>query len=187
MGREAPPAAGKTYKVIIVPAFKTVCLSKTLIAPSVYELRLEKPASFDFKPGQFVLFDVPLLENEDDLQARAYSIASAPSESDLLFVIKLVPNGRASRWIEKRVSRGTAITMKGPFGAFTLDMDTAKAYLFIATGTGIAPLRSQILHIVTDAGFRFLVPFTMHLQHYVLLDLPQIADIRPANLAGAQS
>lgn len=98
-----------------------------------------------FTAGQFVLFDVPLLEHPGDIQPRAYSIASAPSEEALLFVIKLVPNGRASGWIEKSVDIGTLVTMKGPFGRFTLDETTTKPYLFVGTGTGVAPLRSQIL------------------------------------------
>ncbi|MDO8648877.1 MAG: FAD-dependent oxidoreductase [Candidatus Peregrinibacteria bacterium] len=133
-------------------SFTTICLRKTLIAPSVYELRFEKPAGFLFKPGQFVLFDVPLPEDANDVQPRAYSIASAPSEPDLLFVIKLVPNGRASRWIEKTLNRGTSIRIQGPFGAFTLDTETPEPYFFLATGTGIAPLRSQILWALKEYG-----------------------------------
>jgi len=41
-------------------SFTGTCLQKTLLAPSVYELRCEKPTDFSFKAGQFVLFDVPL-------------------------------------------------------------------------------------------------------------------------------
>lgn len=98
-----------------------------------------------FTSGQFVLFDVPLLENAADIQPRAYSIASTPSEQDLLFIIKLIPNGRASRWIEHSLDVGTEVRMQGSFGNFRLDTASEKPYLFIATGTGIAPLRSQIL------------------------------------------
>jgi ferredoxin-NADP reductase len=126
-------------------SFTIICRQKALIAPFVYELRCEKPLEFSFKPGQFVLFDVPLLDNAKDIQPRAYSIASAPFDPDLLFVIKLVQNGRASRWIEKALDAGTPVNVQGSFGAFTLDAAPGKPYIFIATGTGIAPLRSQIL------------------------------------------
>lgn len=129
----------------MIRSFQSTCLHKNRIAPGVYELHFSKPESFTFLPGQFVLFDVPLVGNPQDIQARAYSIASAPTEEILLFVIKLVPNGRASRWIDESVDAGTVISFKGPFGAFTLDKDTTKPYLFAATGTGIAPLRSQLL------------------------------------------
>lgn len=129
-----------------VPTFAVHCLKKKLIAPGVYELQLEKPAGYTFQAGQFVLFDVPMLENIADIQTRAYSIASAPHETDLLFVIKIVPGGRAGKWIEETVIAGTEITMKGPLGAFMLDTKTEKQYIFVGTGTGIAPLRSQIVH-----------------------------------------
>ncbi len=126
-------------------SFTTTCLQKQCIAPSVYELRFGKPESLSFKPGQFVLFDVPLIDDATDIQPRAYSIASTPSEQDLLFVIKLVPNGRASHWIESKLDAGMSVRMQGAFGAFMLDAAPEKTYIFIATGTGIAPLRSQIL------------------------------------------
>lgn len=126
-------------------SFTTTCLQNQCIAPSVYELRFGKPDTFSFASGQFVLFDVPLLDDANDIQPRAYSIASTPSEQDLLFVIKLVSNGRASRWIEQSLAEGMPVRMQGSFGNFRLDTTSEKPYLFIATGTGIAPLRSQIL------------------------------------------
>src|SRR5687768_9109491 len=92
------------------------CLRNDVIADGVYEFELEKPAGFSFKPGQFVLFDVALVEKPDDIQTRAFSIASAPSEDTLLFVAKMIPGGRASRWIEELLRRGSVVSMKGPFG-----------------------------------------------------------------------
>lgn len=105
---------------------------------------MEKPNGFIFTPGQFVLLDVPLPDNAYDIQPRAYSIASTPSESDLRFAMKIVPGGRASTWIDQRMDKGTKISFKGPFGIFTLDRTTKKPYLFIATGVGVAPFRSQL-------------------------------------------
>ncbi len=132
----------------MIRSFQSACLQKHLIAPGIYELRLSKPEGFTFLPGQFVLFDVPLIENLENIQTRAYSIASAPQEPDLLFVIKLMRGGRASRWIEDKVTTGTVFTLKGPFGKFTLDEGTTKPYLFVATSTGVAPFRSQILPVL---------------------------------------
>lgn len=128
--------------------FTSVCVSKRRIAPNVYELHTTKPEDFSFQPGQFVLFDVPSPTDPHDMQTRAYSIASAPSESEFLFVIKLVPNGRASVWIEKILEAGTTIPMHGPFGAFTLLTDGSTPVVMIATGTGVAPFRSQLLWLL---------------------------------------
>jgi ferredoxin-NADP reductase len=125
--------------------YTTTCLGKKLIAESVYEFRLEKPSGFTFTPGQYVLFHVPLLENPADVQTRAFSLASTPDDPDLLFVAKLIPGGRASRWIEEKLESGLAATFVGPFGKFVLDQASAKERIFVATGTGIAPFRSMIL------------------------------------------
>ncbi len=127
-----------------VPTFTIACTYKNLLAPGVHEMRFTKPAGFTFKAGQFVLFDVPLVDNLKDTQPRAYSIASSPDEAELLFVIKITPGGRTSNWIEQALDIGTTVVMKGPFGVFTLDKNTLKNYLFICTGTGVAPFRSQL-------------------------------------------
>lgn len=126
------------------PSFTVTCRSKKLLLPSIYELRFEKPAGFTFVAGQFVLFDVPLASDPADTQVRAYSIASAPKDGELLFVIKIVPGGRAGAWVRDVLVEGMTVSMKGPLGAFTVDRMTTKPYLFVATGTGIAPFRSQV-------------------------------------------
>jgi ferredoxin-NADP reductase len=140
------------------------CLRNDIIADGVYEFALEKPVGFTFKPGQFVLFDVALIENPADVQTRAFSIASAPSEDTLLFVAKMIPGGRASRWIEETLKKGTEVIMKGPFGNFVLAQPQAGTpasesrgeggIVFIATSTGIAPFRSMIVDTLSRGDTR---------------------------------
>jgi len=128
-----------------VPSFQLRCTHNKLIAKGVYEFRFAKPENFSFKAGQFVLFDVWLIDNPADIQTRALSIASAPNEPELIFVNRQKEGGRASTWIEKILKSGTEVRMQGPFGNFHLDEMNEKNYLFIATSTGVAPFRSQIL------------------------------------------
>lgn len=128
-----------------VPSHSIICTRKRVVAKDVYEFAFEKPDAYTFKPGQFVLFDVPLVEDPSDIQTRAFSIASAPSESELLFIAKMKEGGRASRWIEALLQEGSRTRIQGPFGNFLLDETTTKEYLFIAGGTGVAPFRSQAI------------------------------------------
>lgn len=137
-----------------VPSYHATCTGKTVIARDVFEFTFTKPENLTFKAGQFLLFDVPLLDNPADIQTRAYSIASAPGEKELLFVIKLVPGGRASRWFEQAVVPGTDVRMQGPFGAFVIDPKSRKDWLMIATGSGIAPYRSQLMETICIAKSR---------------------------------
>jgi len=129
-------------------------VGKRILVPGIFELRFEKPVGFTFVAGQFVLFDVPRLDDPTDTQVRAYSVASAPADSELLFVIKAVPGGRAGAWVEHVIAEGMTVSMKGPLGAFTVDRVTSKPYLFVATGTGVAPFRSQLRWLLHEQGER---------------------------------
>jgi ferredoxin-NADP reductase len=77
-----------------------------------------------------------------------YSIASAPSESVehgyLEFLLKLEPEGWGAHLAGLR--RGVKVAVEGPFGSFVLPSRPAESqFLFVAGGTGIAPLRSMIV------------------------------------------
>lgn len=125
-----------------------------MIAKDIYEFAFEKPEGFTFKAGQFVLFDIALKGNPADIQTRAFSIASSPAEKDLLFVAKMKEGGRASIWIAEELQEGTVARIQGPFGNFKLDTETDKEYVFIATSTGVAPFRSQILEALARGDTR---------------------------------
>lgn len=131
------------------PSYTIACSKKEVIAPGVYELRFEKPNEMAFKAGQFVLFDVPLKDNPSDIQTRAYSIASSPGESELIFVVKLKAGGRGSVWIEEILNVGMKARIQGPFGLFLLKEDEP-AHVLVATGAGVAPFRSQLKWILEE-------------------------------------
>lgn len=136
------------------PVYEIRCTQNNRIARGVYEMRFEKPSGCTFKPGQFFLFDVPLIANAMDVQARALSIGSTPAETGLLFVVKMKEGGRLSKYISEVLRTGMTMTIKGPFGFFLLDRTTTKDMLFIATGAGVAPFRSQIKAALEDGDRR---------------------------------
>ena len=140
------------YPPMPLPTYTLTCTRNEAIANDVHVFMFTKPEGFVFTPGQFVLFQIPLIDSPADIQTRAFSIASAPDEPELLFVAKFVSGGRASRWIKDVLQPGDTIAMQGPFGNFLLDHATPKDYLFIATGTGIAPFRPQILSLLSGGG-----------------------------------
>jgi len=91
-----------------------------------------------FKPGQFVkLCDV------EERVYRPYSIASSPDEEYLEFAVKMVGGQFTSYLDGLRV--GDALLVDGPFGDFTFEGQ--EKCVFIAGGTGIAPLMSIIRYI----------------------------------------
>lgn len=144
---------------MVTASYTITCLRSERIARDIYELEFTKPEAFTFQPGQFVLFDVPLIENPSDIQTRALSIASSPKEETLLFIMKMKSGGRISRWIQEGVKKDTEVRMQGAFGVFALDRKTAKDYLLVATSTGVAPFRSQLYTFCPDESRRIDLVF----------------------------
>jgi ferredoxin-NADP reductase len=83
---------------------------------------------------------------------RPYSIASCPADAArhhrLEFLLKIDASGDAGPHLaDLRV--GMKIDLDGPSGAFTLpDTTDADGFLFIAGGTGLAPLRSMVRDLI---------------------------------------
>lgn len=103
---------------------------------------------FDFKPGQFVTFDLPIHEKPNK-RMRSYSIASAPDGTNSFeLVIVLDKNGSGTNYLFHEVKEGTELTMRGPQGVFTMKQPLDEDVFMICTGTGIAPFRSMILHAI---------------------------------------
>ena len=137
------------------PAYITTCTQNKKLCHDVFEIKLRMPEGqpFNFKAGQFVLFDVPLVSKPDDIQPRAYSIASPPSESHALtFILRYKPQGRASRWVDAMLREGKTVRIQGPLGAFVLDANTTKDFVFVGTGAGIAPFRSHLKWMLEERG-----------------------------------
>lgn len=132
--------------------YTTTCTQNQQIARDIHEIRFKKPDGFTFIPGQFVLVDTPLVDNPEDRQVRAYSIASTPDESDLLFVVHYQADGRFSEYMKQQLEPGTEVQLQGPLGRFILDDSSAKDLLFICTGAGNAPFRSMIKHALQQGA-----------------------------------
>ena len=100
--------------------------------------------SFNFKPGQFVTLDLPIHEKTNK-RWRSYSIASAPDGTNIIeLVIVLLEGGLGTTYLFNEIKVGSAITLRGPVGVFTLPETLDKDLYLICTGTGIAPFRSMV-------------------------------------------
>lgn len=135
-----------------IPVRKVPCRINTIQFPSddVAILQLQLPASerFQFLAGQYLEF---LLK---DNKRRAYSIASAPHEQGPLELhIRHLPGGLFTDPLFGQASDGKQIKEKdilrfeGPLGSFFLREDSKKPIIFLASGTGFAPIKSMLMHI----------------------------------------
>jgi CDP-4-dehydro-6-deoxyglucose reductase len=136
---------------VAVPAPKTTpCRISSLerLAHDVMQVRLRLPptAVFSFLPGQYV--DVI----GEGAIVRSYSIANADFAAKMLELhIREVPDGIMSRYWFDQAKPNDLLRLKGPLGTFFL-RDTAESDLvFLATGTGIAPVKAILESLANDA------------------------------------
>jgi phenol hydroxylase P5 protein len=113
------------------------------IARDTRRLVIELDAEMPFLAGQYAELNVPGTD-----VWRQYSMASAPSETRRLeFHIKRTPGGLATDgWLFKSASVGDQVDMKGPLGNFGLFEAQDDPAILIAGGTGLAPMKSIVLH-----------------------------------------
>ena len=92
-----------------------------------------------FEPGQFMEVFVPGTQ-----ETRAYSLSNVGNwDGTLEFLIRLRPGGAFSSFLTQ-AQMGTALTVRGPQGAFGLDAHSLRPRWFVAGGTGLAPLLSML-------------------------------------------
>lgn len=107
------------------------------------DVDLIDPPTMHFTAGQFVSFSV----HKEGLPfpvTRPYSIASPPAQSaSLELLLNLVPGGPGSTYLFS-LRPGDEVRCSGPAGTFLLRDYPDRRLLFVATGTGIAPMRSMI-------------------------------------------
>ena len=115
-----------------------------------YWIQVPELPSFDFIPGQFVTFDLPIHEKPNK-RWRSYSIASWPDGTNVFeLIIVLDKLGAGTHYLFDQVVVGSELIFRGAQGVFTLKQPIEKDLFFICTGTGIAPFRSMINHIKNE-------------------------------------
>jgi propane monooxygenase reductase subunit len=103
------------------------------------QLRLIDPQRIEFRAGQYIDLLVPGTD-----EWRSYSMANPPSRRDTVeIMIKLMPGGLFSSYVENTLKAGERLTLQGPYGNFYL-RDTHSEAVFIAGGSGMAPILSLL-------------------------------------------
>jgi len=116
------------------------------LAPDIVKAVLRTPPAspMRFLPGQYV--DVIA-----DGVRRSYSLANAPRADGLLeLIVKRYPGGHLSRFWFEAAKPNDLLRVEGPFGTFFLRDEGPRALVFLATGTGIAPVKALLEELVAD-------------------------------------
>jgi len=120
--------------------------SISLLDPTVISvvLRLPPNAGFNYLPGQYV----------DVLRPggvrRSYSIASTPAElaGKIELLIRYYPGGVMSEYWFSKAKVNDLLRLEGPQGTFFLRDTSDTDVIFLATGTGIAPVKAMVSELI---------------------------------------
>lgn len=119
-----------------------------------FRLELLEPETMDFIPGQYVQLLAPVYPGSAEEVYRAYSIASDPADKNIIdLIIRLVPNGICTTYCFNYLKVGDSVKINGPYGDFKLS-ETDAPIIFIAGGSGTAPVRCMLHHMKNTASNR---------------------------------
>ena len=105
---------------------------------------------FEYRAGQAVM-----IARHHYSQRRPYSVASAPEDAQRDNVLELLVgvDGAGKPGPHLSLGIGVPIDVEGPVGRFMFPVDPLeRRFVFIAGGTGIAPLRAMLRHALTLSG-----------------------------------
>jgi CDP-4-dehydro-6-deoxyglucose reductase, E3 len=106
-------------------------------------LRVPPSSTFSFVPGQFIEIIAP------GGIRRSYSLAKASaSDKKIELHIRAVSGGAMSRYWFERAEVNDLLRLNGPLGTFFLRDIAGLDVVFLATGTGIAPVKAMLESIV---------------------------------------
>jgi CDP-4-dehydro-6-deoxyglucose reductase len=124
------------------------------VAPDVAVLYLKLPQNerMQFMAGQYIDF---LLK---DGKRRSFSMANAPHDDEFLQLhVRHISGGNFSNYVFTEMQEKTILRFEGPLGTFFLREDSDKPIVFMAGGTGFAPIKAIIEHALHNKLDRTMI------------------------------
>jgi NAD(P)H-flavin reductase len=109
-----------------------------------FEWEVVAGGALEFYAGQFLSLEVP---RDGEQEARPYSIASAPRDGRSFdLCLNRVEGGYVSSYLCD-IEAGETVDVNGPHGSFVVSRPIEQDIVFVATGTGIAPIRGMLAEL----------------------------------------
>ncbi|MDO8925904.1 MAG: CDP-6-deoxy-delta-3,4-glucoseen reductase [Sideroxyarcus sp.] len=139
-----------TAEEIVVKTLPCRVEKMVKLTDEIMALFLKLPANerLQFLSGQYI----DILQKEG--KPRSFSLANAPHNDDLLELhVRNIPGGTFTQHVFNGMKERDILRIKGPLGTFCLHEDSPKPILFVASGTGFAPVKAIIEHAL-HIGFK---------------------------------
>ncbi|MEW9898813.1 CDP-6-deoxy-delta-3,4-glucoseen reductase [Chitinivorax sp. PXF-14] len=130
---------------------------------AVLYLKLPVNERLQFLAGQYI--DIVM----KDGKRRSFSLANAPHDDGFLQLhIRHVAGGTFSEHVFHTMKPKEILRFQGPLGSFFLREESAKPVVFVASGTGFAPVKGIVEHMIRHDIKR---PTTIYWGAYNLSDI----------------
>lgn len=108
---------------------------------AILKLKLPVSERLQFMAGQYI--DILM----KDGKRRSFSLANAPHDDSALELhIRHMPGGSFSEYVFHQMKEKEIMRFQGPLGSFFLNEDSDKPIVFLASGTGFAPVKAILEH-----------------------------------------
>jgi NAD(P)H-flavin reductase/ferredoxin len=127
------------------PAIRSVTVNAMVqrverLTPSIYGVTVETPWPIEYYAGQAFEWVVAGIAPN-----RTYSAANRPGSDVIEFHVRVYPGGRIGALVAD-MTAGQPLQLMGPYGQFRLSGNDWRPALFVAGGTGLAPVMSLLEH-----------------------------------------
>jgi ferredoxin--NADP+ reductase len=124
--------------------------------PDLFSFRVERPPSFRFASGEFVMIGLPVADGRPVM--RAYSIASPSWEEHLEFFSVKVAHGALTSRLQHLEVGDRILLGRKPTGTLVVDaLLPGERLIMVGTGTGLAPFLSILRDPETHERFDEIV------------------------------
>lgn len=120
--------------------FSAKVIERQFLSEEMFALHLRTDSKASFIPGQFFMVKLA------GIGTRAYSAANPVDGNKLTFIIKIVPDGKVSQQLA--YSDVVDLNIDGPYGTSGLTLADEEKSVFIAGGSGIAPMLSMVQTLI---------------------------------------
>ncbi|MFO1526557.1 MAG: 2Fe-2S iron-sulfur cluster binding domain-containing protein [Turneriella sp.] len=143
----------------------------------IIEVKIRLGEKMRYTAGQYADLAVGPIKG-----SRSYSFASAPGAGggslDVVFHLRLVPNGEMTTWFHEQDRTGEKVKLRGPRGSFGW-REEKSTWLCIAGGSGMAPIRAMLEDAAqkkTSKRIIYLFGARTQKDLYALDDMKKFAD-----------
>ncbi len=140
---------GNLFSFLVSPKYKffPILKDKVRISPDSLDFVFAAPRNFRYLPGQYMEWTLPHSKTDKRGNRRYFTIASSPTETDLIIGVKFYDKGSSYKEAMLALTANSQFMADQLSGDFVMPDDKQEKLVFIAGGIGITPFRSMMKYL----------------------------------------